>query len=813
MGTGPTGRPPLFSLAAASAAALAYQLQLVRLFSIIQWHHFAYMIISLALLGYGASGTFLSLVRPRIEPRLRTAYVLTIAMFAVTAVPAFLLAQALVFSPEELLWRPSMIWRLVSIYFTLGTPFFFVACAVGLAYMGWGHRANRVYATDLAGAACGGLVAIALTWWMNPLDGLGAAAGLGVMAAIVAAMETRQGRPWIAALAAMYVAAVVIAPEPRLRLSPYKDLASALQVSGAEIIQVRSSPWGMVTVVRNELVPFRDAPGMGLKATAEPPDQLALFHDGNFDSTITRDSGEEQPLRFLASLPSAAPYEISRPDRVLVLEAGGGLLALQAKYLGAGHVTAVEGNPDVVDLVREQYRAYSGGLYAPPPVSVARAHPRWFLARDEETWDLIQLPATGGLGVGAAGLFALSEDYLRTTEALASMIDRLSPGGILCVQAWETLPPRASLRLAATLIDALRRHGVEAPGDRLAVIRSWQMAVLLVRNGRFSSADLAALGTFASSWGYDLAWYEGMSRDQARSGLNRTREPWLYDGVSAFVTSDDDFLKNYKFDVRPATDSRPFFNNYLRWGTIREAFALLGTGGMPLLEAGYIMLLATLAQALLLAVVLCLLPLAGSGSHRARSRNGGRPAATAAFFGAIGLAFMLIEVAAIHRFILFLEEPILASAVVVSAFLVFAGIGGLTAGGLVVRFGARSTARTAAVAVAILGTGWLTLVGLATDAGASLGIVARMVVTIALVAPLAFAMGHLFPAAMGELSESSPTLVPWAWAVNGCASVTGAVLATVVAMATGFEGCMLVAVLLYLITLVCFPARVPALSR
>ncbi len=805
-------RPPLISLAMASAAALAYQLQLVRLFSIIQWHYFAYMIISLALLGYGASGTFLSLFRHRVEARLGQAYVLSIAMFSVAAVPAFLLAQSLAFSPEELLWRPSMIWRLACLYLTLGAPFFLVACAVGLAFMGWGRRANRIYAADMLGAAGGGLLAIGLAWWTDPAEAPGVVGVLGVMAAVVAALETGRGRFQVTVLAVAYTLVTVVAPEPQLHLSQYKDLASILQVRGAQIRSVRVSPWGLVTVVANDEVPFRDAPGMGLKATAEPPAQLAIFHDGDFASTITRGTGDAAQLRFLRSLPSAAPYAISHPDRVLVLEAGGGMLALQAKHLGAGHVTAVERNPDVIDLVRREFADFSGQLYSRTPVSVVRSHPRSFLAKDKRSWDLIQLPASGGLGGGASGLFALSEDYLRTTEGLGEMLDRLAPNGILAIQAWESLPPRASLRLAATVVDALRRRGEAVPGDRIVALRSWQMAVIMVRNGRFDAADLAELKTFSSEWGYDLAWYSGMPRDLAQ-GLNRTGEPWLYDAIAALVSGDEGFSRDYKFDISPTRDSRPFFNSFLRWRTVPETLGLLHSGGMPLLEAGYIYLLATLAQAALLAVGLIVLPLAWGRSRRFDAPAGAGPGRTAAFFGAIGLAFMLVEVAAIHRFILFLEEPILATSVVVSAFLVFAGLGGLVAGGLAARIGARRTARNGAVGVLVLGSCWLLLVGPVIDAGASTGIGARVGLAVIVIGPLAFAMGQLFPAAMGALSGSSPALVPWAWAVNGCASVTGAVLATVLAMALGFDGCLLVALGLYLVTLSCFPVPARAAGR
>ncbi len=802
-------RPPLISLALASASALAYQLLLIRVFSVIQWHHFAYMIISLALLGYGASGTFLSLVRGRIGRWHLPAYVLFIAMFAVTGLPAFLLAQKMAFSPEELLWRPVLIWRLAGLYFLLGTPFFFVAGAVGLAFMGWGRLAGRVYGTDLGGAAAGGLITVGLLWWMEPSRCLEAVSLLAAVAAWAAAVETGCARRITTLFALVFAAALFLAPKPSLQLSPYKDLSASLQVAGARIETTRSSPYGQVTVVSNRTVPFREAPGMGLTKASEPPEQLALFLDGDFASVITRDGGDDAKLAFLRSLPSAAPFAVSRPDRVLVLEAGGGLLALQASLLAPADVVAVERNPDVVDLVSNEYSVFAGGLYAGEPVRVIRGHPRSFLIDDAGGWDLIQLPAPGGLGAGASGLFALSEDYLRTREGLELLLDRLAPGGILAAQAWLSVPPRGSLRLAAGLVEAMRAAGVDSPGRGLVALRSWQMILILVRNGQFTPQDLDALRQFSSDRGFDIVWYDGMKREES-GGVHRMAEPWLYDAFSAFVGGRaEDFFGDYKFDVRPTSDRRPFFNNFLRWSTMPEAIRLLRSGGMPLLEAGYALLFATLLQAILLGAILILAPLLASAARQTVVRRPARSTRTLVYFAAIGLAFMLIELSAIHRFILFLEEPIFATSVLVSAFLVFAGVGSLSTGRASTIHGLRRLARFGALGVTLFGLGWLLLVGSVTESGGALPMGTKVLLVLIFVAPLAFAMGHLFPSAMTALSVRAPDLVPWAWAVNGCASVVGAVLATVLAMAVGFDGCMLVALALYLLTLVSFPLQEP----
>ncbi|UCC13392.1 MAG: SAM-dependent methyltransferase, partial [Gammaproteobacteria bacterium] len=671
------GRPPLWSLALVSAAALGYQILLLRLFSIIQWHHFAYMIISLALLGYGASGTVLSLLGDRLQRRLPQLYVVAILLFSISGLPAFLTAQQLAFSPEELLWRPVLIWRLIALYLVLGAPFFFVACAVGVVLMCWGTQAGRVYAADLAGAALGSVAAVGSLWLIEPLTGLSLMAAAGLIAAFLAARELRWGTTLTVAASALWLSILGVSPAPEVRLSPYKDLASAQQVSGAKIETVRSSPYGVVTVLSNMEVPFRNAPGIGLLAETEPPEQKAVFVDGNQAAAITRDTGVPGKLGFLHALPAAAPYALSEPERVLVLSAGGGMLALQARLMGAIEIKAVESNPDVLRLILGGYAEFSGNLYGGSPARGVRADPRAFVIGDPGGWNLIQLPASGGLGGGAAGLFALSEDYLRTRESFGLLLQRLAPNGILAAHAWVALPPRGSLRLAATIVAALRDRGNADPGRSILALRSWQMVTVLAKNGQFERGEIEALKVFAHQYGFDLAWYPGMQRDEANR-IHRMPLPWVHDTISAFAAGRGDaFAADYKFDIDPATDDRPFFHNFLRWSTVPEILGLLRNGGMALLEAGYVLLLATLIQAIVLGFLLVVAPLAASNARVSMVASPRLSLKTVVYFGAIGLAFMLVELAAIHRFILFLEEPIFSSAIVVSSFLVFAGLGSL----------------------------------------------------------------------------------------------------------------------------------------
>ena len=191
-------RPPLLTIALLSATALGYEILLMRLFSIIQWHHFTYMIISLALLGYGASGTFLAFAHSRLINHYPLALIGNLALFGLTAMPSFLLAQQIPFNPEEMLWNWHEVVRLMFIYLLLSLPFFFAANAIALTFLKFSAVITRVYGFDLFGAGVGSLAVILILYVMPPLWTLSLASALGMACMAVAAWELRLSkRPFL----------------------------------------------------------------------------------------------------------------------------------------------------------------------------------------------------------------------------------------------------------------------------------------------------------------------------------------------------------------------------------------------------------------------------------------------------------------------------------------------------------------------------------------------------------------------------------------------------------------------------------------
>lgn len=787
--------PPLLSLSILSAAAIGYEVLLTRMLSIIQWHHFAYMIISVALLGYGAAGACAAAAENWLLARYRQVFAAASALFGTSAIACFLAAQEVGFNPLEILWDPNQLLRLAGIYALLVAPFFFAALCVCLTFARFPARVHRVYSADLAGAGFGSMGIILALYVLMPLAALKL---LCMLALLAGALVWR--RLAGAALAGMAAAVLFLLPAEALRLSDYKDLSQALRVQGARALEQDSSPLGLLTVVENKRVAFRHAPGLSLNATMDIPEQLGVFTDGDGLSPITRFDGRHEPLAYLDFLTSALPYHLLPQPGVLVLGAGAGSDLLQAYYHRAPRVDAVELNPQVVELVQRRYGAYSGQPYSLPGVSTHIGEARGFVAGSRASWDLIQVALLDSFGASSAGLYALSENYLYTVEGLREYLRHLNPGGMLALTRWVSLPPRDTLKLFATAVAALRQSGVDNPAERLVLIRGWKTATLLIKNGAFTAQDIARIREFCQARSFDTDYFPGIRPDEVNR-YNQLDRPYFHEGAMALLGAESgDFLARYKFNVAPATDDNPYFFHFFKWRSLPEFIRLRELGGMPLLEWGYPILAATLMQAVLASTVLILLPL-WLVRKKALAESGGRGHA-GSYFALLGCAFMFIEIAYIQKFILFLSHPLYAVGVVLCAFLICAGLGSRYA----LRWEqAGRLPPGIIIAIAAIAVSYLALLPPLFAALIALPDWARIIISLALIAPLAFCMGMPFPLGLAQVGRTAPQLVPWVWGINACTSVVGAILATLLAIHLGFNAVVLTGVGLYGLAWKMFP--------
>ena len=787
----------LFATAFISAAAIAYEILLMRMLSIVQWHNFAYMIISLALLGYGASGTFIALGKRFFEPRFELLFSVSGLLFSVTMVACYVLAQRVPFNALEIVWNPRQFVYLAVTYLIFFVPFFFAAFCIGLAFTCRRTWVSRIYFFDLLGAGFGALLIVALLFLIPAQHALIMLAILALIASALMGWNSTSRRTLIVVQTACLLTGLIGLSQDWLdmRVSEYKGLNQTMQVVGTKVLTVSSSPLGLLAVLDSPRVPLRYAPGLSINTRFEPPEQLAVFTDGDSMSVITRFDGNLDTLGYLGDITAALPYALLDEPHVLVLGAGGGADVLLALYNGARQIDAVELNPQVTKLVTETYVDFAGHLYDDERITVHTREARSFVARSKDRYDLVQVALLDSFSASGSGVQALNESYLYTVEAIQEYLEHTVPGGMLAITRWLKLPPRDNLKLVATALEALHDMGVAEPGRQLALIRSWNTSTLLVRNGEFSADEIALIREFARSRSFDTAYYPTMP-PSAANRFNLLDQAFLYDGVTALLGEDaGDFVERYKFQIAPATDDKPYFFHFFKWRALPEVMALRKRGGASLIEWSYLILIATIAQAAVAGGLLILLPL----SLVKRSWPAGVGSRMGSYFFLLGLAFLFVEMAFIQKFILFLSHPIYAIAVVLSSFLVFAGFGSACSVRLVhraeqnghspVSIVAGGIAAIAILYVALLPVLFEQLIGLAD------GI--KMVLSVLLIAPLAFCMGMPFPIGLSRLASNTPDFIPWAWGINGFASVISASLATLLAIEFGFTAVVLIALGLY----------------
>ncbi len=801
-------KPSWIALALVSAVGIAYQIVLMRVFAVAQWHHFAYMIISIAMLGFGAAGSLLAALRPRLRGR-ESSWLFLCALLLTLSLPGcYALSQAIPFETLQLAHRRIQWLYLFTLYLVLSLPFFLVSACIALMFLREPGRVARLYFYDLTGSGLGAAAAVGLLYAAPP-------AALPYVLAVPAALAClllATGRIRRATGALLLAAVAVAAASGRyvpVRVSEYKALSYARLYPDALVLTERYSPLSTLTVVKSDLI--RETPGQignyPMSEYGALPEQIGLFFDAGAISPVSAFDGSLRPFTFLDYVTSALPYRLVDRPRVLVIGAGGGMEVLNALVHEAAHVTALEVDPHVPDLVNGLLGEFSGGLYRRPDVTPVLAEGRGFLASNDDEYDLIQLPMFGSLGAGGAGVYALNESYLYTVEAFQLCLSRLSERGVFSANCWVRAPAGEAIKLFATAVAACEARGYEDPGRHIAFIRSWNNATLVISRAPLTDAQVEEIRTFCDDRGFDLCNLPGIRADEVNR-FTFLERPIHYEAAQAILSPGrEGFYRDYIQYVRPPRDNRPYFFRFFKWSTLPRLLESAGPDWVNFIEWGYITIVATVVQSLIAGAVLILLPLVVWA--RSPGKRGGK-GRVFAYFAALGLSFMFLEIALIQRFMLFLAYPVYAVTVVLAALLLFSGLGSLYAASASGPPAPR--VRRAVIGIAVVSLLYMLLLPGLYRFGGGWPDAVKIAASVFLLAPLAFCMGIPFPSALAVVARDRTDLLPWAWGINGCASVVGATLATLVAVHAGFPVVVGAAVLLYGLAAVAFPRSTAVLD-
>src|ERR1700733_11439685 len=770
----------LSGLALTSFAALLLELALTRLFSVVLFYHFAFLAISIALLGLGAGGVFAYLLKAKLKgidtQRLASRICLANSMVV------FLVLDTVIHTRVALEVSKDNFYRLTWLYLAAAVPFFLTGLLFSVIFARETHRIPRMYSADLCGGSLACLAVVPLLNWLGgPNTILVSGVALAVAAIIWAESKTARR---IAGLVALALAALIGANHSGRLIDVVYAKGMFRDPSWVEFAQ-----WNALSRVEV------DRQG---QAKAIVIDSDASTYIMNADLAQWRGSVWEHNLM---SAPPALANVLRPRGEFAIIGPGGGVDVLRAVANGSPSVTGIEINPIIATtIMRERYADYSQHLYQRPDVHIQVTDGRSFLRSTPQQFDVVQMTLVDTWASTAAGAFALSENNLYTVEAFREYFNHLRPDGMIAITRWEFQHPREALRVVAVAMEALHRLGVANPARNFIVVSQGSLdedgipVVVLAKKTGFTPAELEAVTTHINDYpDLEPLYLPSDPGENPFSELIASNDPYA-------------FARSYAYNVSPVTDNAPFFFFTLKPGQI------LGEKGLRdgvdwKVNLGVLVLVLVLVISVIAVLAFLVLPLA------LRSRTKRHSPLPLLYFVAVGLGYILVEIAFIQRFVLFLGHPTYALTVVIFLLMLSSGAGSLFSRLWLPRPEMCWIPLTLVV-VALLADVFFLPSRLAALVGMDFGY--RLLVSGVLLIPLGFVMGMPFPTGLRAFAAlptpelpagqgAADNAVEWAWAMNAAASVLGSVLAMVIAIQFGLTVTLACGTAAYLLALLLMP--------
>ncbi len=784
-----------------SLATLSAEVTLTRIISVKLYYHFSYLIISVALLGYGAAGAYVAASRRFSDKDAQLPLGKCALLFAVTVTVTPLIAGRIPFQAFPfVLSHPAQLISIVLYYLLLFVPFFFAGMVISMALKQYRHEINRLYFSDLLGA---GLACLAVVF---AIRGLGGPGTLALTSALAAAgsmlLATTSGKifrslRWLVLAGAVVLTVFFAVYQPGVIKTGKGQVFLKLSSRSSEVPdEYDYTRWGALT--RVDVTPEITNPPLIIMMGREHLNKLyrmrVILQDLQAPTPMYKFDGDFDKLSFLPHHALAAAYMGKRNPETLIIGPGGGSGVMVALNEGAAHVTAVEINPLICNVVTEVYPEYIHNLYNRPDVKLVNAEGRSYMARSPEKFDVIEMTLVDTFAALSSGAYSLSENHLYTVDSFEDVLEHLKRDGVLVCSRNVFSPPRESLRLLAIAIEALSRKGMRPARKHFFMFSTTtpsalNTGIMLLKKNGFSRVEADRLESFCRNEGFRVIY----------NPYGEKNNPFDY-----YAKSTQEVRKRYRekyyYNITPSTDDKPFFFQYFRWSQLLDPKLWDFGGGKGNIEhrfpLGHLILLVSLFQAALLSVIFIVWPLWKVRKNTSRS-PGGDSAGFLIYFAALGAAFMTVEIVLMQKLMVFLGYPLRSLTVVLFALLVSSGLGSATSrrwrGAPLKAIGAAVAAIVVLIPVELYVTETLFphLMGLPSGA--------RFAISAAAIFPLGFVMGMPFPLGISYMGDKNPGLIPWYWGINACFSVISSLATVILSMSFGFRIAMLTAVAVYII--------------
>jgi len=793
-----------------STSVLLFELSLMRVFSILQWNYLAFMIISIAFLGYGASGTFLSVFSSILkiaEGKKLYKYLLFFSLlFSSGSLLSIFVISKVPFDLYRITTDRYQLIYLGIYYLAIAMPFFFAGICISLAISKLPEKINKIYFCDLGGASIGCISFLVLANYISLSHLLIIPPLLSFLASFLFSLKLKDKRS-IIYIAGIFVFIILFSGAESfysLPINPYKSVFTLLRYPNSQIIDRQENSFARLEVVESEGVKY--APGLSLNFSGEIPEQLGLVTDGDGLSAITRLEGENdleslEKIEFSDYISSALGFHLIGDKRkVLIIGPGGGLDILGGIYNKAEEIWGIEMNPDVKILLQNNYADYSGNIYNREGIKILTGEGRSVLKGLEQKFDLIQISLIGSSNTASGGFHSISENYLYTVEGFIDFWQHLSDGGSLSVTRWLKFPPREIVRLCSISLEALSRMGIERPENHLAVIRSWATSTLILSKKEIGEEEIRIIKDFCDKRNFDTVYFPGIKEEDAN--INHILEQsYYYQEIDQLVNSfkgDElkDFYDSYFFNVSAVTDNQPYFFYTLKWENIPKIIKSTANW-QPLVEWGNLIIFVTFIQGIIFSIIFIFLPLILK-RFPATKRKAKVPFLL--YFASLGLGYMLLEISFIQKFILYLTNPSYSTSIIIFSFLFFSGLGSFYSKKMEKNY--IGSLKIIILTLCVILLLYQIILPHIFNTTLKYSLLVRILITIGLIFPLGFLMGMPFPLGIRLVSSinqgKEKGLIPWLWATNSFCSIIASVSAVIIALFFGFRVVATLAILAYL---------------
>ncbi|MCU1284237.1 MAG: hypothetical protein JWO13_587 [Acidobacteriales bacterium] len=797
----------MLAIALVSFSSLLLELGLTRLFSVVLFYHFAFLAISVALLGLGAGGVFAHVKQQWLSRW--SISVLGVSLCALNAAVTLLVLEIVLHVPISLELTPGNFGKLTIIYIASALPFFFTGWLFSVVFARETKGIGTIYAADLFGGA---LACMAIVPLLNIVGGpnailVSAVTMTGAAALWAAEKRTRNIAVGLGGLFILLIAAnhsgklidIVFAKGMR-RDQPWMVFAKWNAISRVEINRKGESEYIVIDADASTAIMNVDPKNWAL-------DVKAGLHDMGGNPPVP---GYNWKKDLMAAAPAVA--NVLRPNgKFAIIGPGGGVDVLRAVANGSKDVTGIEINPIIATTIMRGNRAdYSYHLYERPEVHMNVADGRSWVRNSKDRYDVIQMTLVDTWASTAAGAFALSENNLYTVEAFEEYFRHLKPDGFIAITRWEFKKPREALRVVSQAMEALRRMGVTDPRHNFIIVSDGALdqdgrpVAVLAKKSAFTLEEEKSVREHLAGNPNLFALYMPMEEHTVKAG---STDPAAFVTAAVYSTpptgdnafhrliswqqSSGAYEDAYDYNITPVYDQNPFFFFTLKTSDVmKQVVAGTGKGMDWKVNLGVTVLFMVFVISIVAVLAFLILPLA---LHTSAAATG--PASRLFYFIAVGLGFILVEIALIQRFVLFLGHPTYALTVVVFLMLLSSG-----AGSFVSRKWLRQTSSVRvplfAIAVGIVAYVFALPLLLSAFIGLEFGL--KLLLSGVLLVPLGFAMGMPFPTGLRALSDLNDNRVEWAWAMNAAASVLGSVSAMIIAIHFGLNATLLCGAIAYL---------------